>query len=754
MTEKSKSQIVEEINSTLSQMDEIYVKIREQCSSLASLRRREEKINQHYTSSDSKLPSNDSSNYFVDLDLLESVNVSFALSTAEAAERVSESLELFRSTAFKIFSLCESLSSLLTASIEYQSCYVFFQQVTEAFMQLTGSMVDEIDLITYWAYSNISPSLVPSHVSPSFRFASSCLPGRMMARTIWRNDRWKGGGVCLISLTGAAKSIKMAPLISARLIKFELILPFPKESRGLDITLQLLVYAFGTCNKEGTRKKRWIEMAKPTILIKQSKSTGYRGQEFAQYSRNQFPMGFCRLIRTTLWRRMLILSSEVRYRRSSAFQPLIHSEAIKKSSAVRSKRMSRTYEFLRTAYRDERQHAISPGVKASLKLIDVALVAGGENAARQVPVLVKSIFYHRLFSQNCRQPRPNFRFHIICSSNTCKGLSVLFDTWKVAGLIKVHFYDIAKYETIVLDLDTLVEGNLINLWNAAGRFESDEFTIPKDGLNQIFKASNDITIIGLVENQSEWYLSEREKSLWPALGHGFNTGVMLIDLKKMRKMGWNQYWKNVTQMHLKNASYTALADQTGLGLDTETQKESNKMKHESMTPASFRLQFALKMEHLSNLDGNLFKRNTTLWDKFKTTSYESGIMKFCSLLRLELKVKRRIFPFFFGSNANITGDVSLVSQLTLDRLHRLEEIAAHWEGPMSLAVYITDREAGILAEYLESSPFLISRNNIYIHLVFQEGVSFGSVNTIKEVPRIFKRIQEPPQALPLIIRID
>ncbi|VDL60434.1 unnamed protein product [Hymenolepis diminuta] len=189
MTQESKSQIVEEINSTLSRMDEIYVKIREQCSNLASLRRREEKINHYCMFSDSKLPSSYSSNYFVDLDLLESMNTSFALSIAKAAERVSESLELFRSTAFKIFSLCESLSSLLTARIECQSCYVFsFQQVTDAFMQLTGSMVDEIDLISYWAYSNISPNLVPSHVSPSFRFASSCLPGRMMARTIWRDD--------------------------------------------------------------------------------------------------------------------------------------------------------------------------------------------------------------------------------------------------------------------------------------------------------------------------------------------------------------------------------------------------------------------------------------------------------------------------------------------------------------------------------------------------------------------------------------
>lgn len=57
------------------------------------------------------------------------------------------------------------------------------------------------------------------------------------------------------------------------------------------------------------------------------------------------------------------------------------------------------------------------------------------------------------------------------------------------------------------------------------------------------------------------------------------------------------------------------------------------------------------------------------------------------------------------------------------RLHRLEEIAQHWEGPMSLAVYVTDREASLLVECIDSSPLLSRRRNILIHLVFQEGVS-------------------------------
>lgn len=96
-----------------------------------------------------------------------------------------------------------------------------------------------------------------------------------------------------------------------------------------------------------------------------------------------------------------------------------------------------------------------------------------------------------------------------------------------------------------------------------------------------------LQIIGLVENQSDWYIVKHGTSSWPALvsslkglfdiqiskfrtpanhslflqGCGYNTGVMLIDLKKMRTIGWSQHWKNIASIFLKNASHTSLADQ-------------------------------------------------------------------------------------------------------------------------------------------------------------------------------------------------
>lgn len=52
-------------------------------------------------------------------------------------------------------------------------------------------------------------------------------------------------------------------------------------------------------------------------------------------------MGFCRLIRTTFWGRVLRGSSETRYRRSTALLPLGHSRQMKRASFISSKRVSR-----------------------------------------------------------------------------------------------------------------------------------------------------------------------------------------------------------------------------------------------------------------------------------------------------------------------------------------------------------------------------------------------------------------------------
>ena len=72
-----------------------------------------------------------------------------------------------------------------------------------------------------------------------------------------------------------------------------------------------------------------------------------------------------------------------------------------------------------------------------------------------------------------------------------------------------------------------------------------------------------------MENQSDWYIPGKlwiGHSPWPALGRGFNTGVILMDLKLLRlHWHWSTLWRQVAEKELITMYLTALADQVTHG---------------------------------------------------------------------------------------------------------------------------------------------------------------------------------------------
>ncbi len=63
---------------------------------------------------------------------------------------------------------------------------------------------------------------------------------------------------------------------------------------------------------------------------------------------------------------------------------------------------------------------------------------------------------------------------------------------------------------------------------------------------------------------SDWYIPGAiVDAPWPALGRGFNTGVLLIDLQCLRHREWTSLWRNTTKAILasRNVTHLALADQ-------------------------------------------------------------------------------------------------------------------------------------------------------------------------------------------------
>ena len=62
----------------------------------------------------------------------------------------------------------------------------------------------------------------------------------------------------------------------------------------------------------------------------------------------------------------------------------------------------------------------------------------------------------------------------------------------------------------------------------------------------------------------------------------------------------------------------------------------------------------------------------------------------------------------------------------------LEAICKHWEGPISLALYLSDAEAQQFLRYAQGSEVLMSRGNVGYHIVYKEG-QFYPVNLLRNV---------------------
>uniref|UniRef100_A0AAY4D4I4 LARGE-2 n=1 Tax=Denticeps clupeoides TaxID=299321 RepID=A0AAY4D4I4_9TELE len=414
------------------------------------------------------------------------------------------------------------------------------------------------------------------------------------------------------------------------------------------------------------------------------------------------------------------------------------------------------------------------------ELIHVACVCAGHNASRDVVTLVKSILFHR------RNP---LHFHFITDTVANQILSNLFQSWMVPS-VQVSFYDADELKSevswipnkhysgiyglmkltltkalpsdlskvIVLDTDITFATDIAELW-------------------AIFKKFTEKQVIGLVENQSDWYLGNLWKNHkpWPALGRGFNTGVILLYLERLRRIGWEQMWRLTAERELMNMLSTSLADQDifnafikqnpvlvhqlpcfwNVQLSDHTRSEQcytevsdlkvihwnspKKLRVKNKHVEFFRNLYLTFLEY----DGNLLRRE--LFGCPSQASSESTRLQValeeldeddqCYEFRRERITVHRVHLYFLQYEYTPTDDdtdVTLVAQLSMDRLQMLEAICKHWEGPISLALYMSDAEAQQFLRYAQASEVLKNRKNVGYHIVYKEG-QFYPVNLVRNV---------------------
>uniref|UniRef100_A0A8C4EDZ9 Glycosyltransferase-like protein LARGE1 n=1 Tax=Dicentrarchus labrax TaxID=13489 RepID=A0A8C4EDZ9_DICLA len=412
--------------------------------------------------------------------------------------------------------------------------------------------------------------------------------------------------------------------------------------------------------------------------------------------------------------------------------------------------------------------------------IHVAIVCAGYNASRDVVTLVKSVLFHR------RNP---LHFHFITDSIAQQILSSLFHTWMVPA-VRVDFYDADELKSevswipnkhysgiyglmklvltktlpsdlqrvIVLDTDITFATDIAELWAVFHKFKGQQ-------------------VLGLVENQSDWYLGNLWKNHrpWPALGRGFNTGVILLLLDRLRKLRWEQMWRLTAERELMSMLSTSLADQDifnavikqnpflvhqlpcfwNVQLSDHTRSEKcykdvsdlkvihwnspKKLRVKNKHVEFFRNLYLTFLEY----DGNLLRRELFGCpseadhnsENLQKTLSELDEDDPCYEFRRERFTVHRTHLYFLHYEyepSSDSTDVTLVAQLSMDRLQMLEAICKHWEGPISLALYLSDAEAQQFLRYAQGSEVLMSRGNVGYHIVYKEG-QFYPVNLLRNV---------------------
>ena len=396
------------------------------------------------------------------------------------------------------------------------------------------------------------------------------------------------------------------------------------------------------------------------------------------------------------------------------------------------------------------------------KIIHVAIVCAGVDARHQVVTLLKSLLFYR---------KNSLHIHFLVDDETKVILSHFIQTWDIPDLT-VSFYLVQKHidkvawipnkhysgvygllkiiileilpsyiqKIILLDADLVFGEDIAKLWDQFMLFNTEE-------------------AIGLVENQSDWYLGIIWDNYipWPALGRGFNTGVMLLDCVKLRKWKWNNKWQGTTRKVINDLGSTALADQD---IINSVLKENPFLVH--ILPCKWNIQLSdhVKIElcysnysndigilHWNNrkkkrirktslkflqniyqvfvdLNGDLVKkpvfncnqRNSQLWDESFSEDSDDPCLELSESSSILHRTHLFYLPFEYSKTVD---DVSIVVQLSFDRLPMLEKLCSFWNGPVSAAVFVSDFETSQLINFVSQSNVLTDRKNVAYHLVFR-----------------------------------
>lgn len=386
-------------------------------------------------------------------------------------------------------------------------------------------------------------------------------------------------------------------------------------------------------------------------------------------------------------------------------------------------------------------------VKANAEVIHLATGCYGVRQIGRLTTMLKSVLFYRTNPM---------KLHILTDEETKIPLETYFSTWNISyftvtcypikdrlteeiswipythqhgnyGLHKLlldHILPENVEKIIVYDTDVVVLSDISELWRYFDRFIR-------------------MQAIGMAEESQLWY-QKNDIEIWPAVGSGYNGGLILYDLKKLRSLNWTLLWKNETKLVLAVKKQAYLAEQ-----DILNNFIKNNPDFFFILPCNWNVQFDKR-----TMVGSCYKKYKSKIKGLHTTPKKlnvtpTGTVQFVELYRravtsfMSMDGSRfsgsryshsyRIIPYFMGCD-NITGDITrditLVLLVEFREISELASVMKIWSGPMSIVIVGTDGQLPEVYELLQRE----GRKNIVYHYVYikknEQDISTNFLNDI------------------------
>uniref|UniRef100_A0A8C8VVS8 LARGE xylosyl- and glucuronyltransferase 2 n=1 Tax=Peromyscus maniculatus bairdii TaxID=230844 RepID=A0A8C8VVS8_PERMB len=394
--------------------------------------------------------------------------------------------------------------------------------------------------------------------------------------------------------------------------------------------------------------------------------------------------------------------------------------------------------------RNRSASGLHPPLPPKCELLHVAIVCAGHNSSREVITLVKSVLFYR------KNP---LHLHLVTDAVARNILETLFRTWMVPALV-IRFYDAEELKPLI---------SWIPNTHYSGLYGLMKLVLPSIlplSLARVIVLDTDVTF------------SSDIAELWALFAHF--SGVILLWLDRLRQTGWEQMWTLMAKRELLTLTATSLADQDvfnavikehpelvhplpcvwNVQLSDHTLAERCYLEAADLKVIHWNSPKKLRVKnkhaeffrnlHLTFLgyDGKLLRRELFGCpnqlppgaEQLQQALAQLDEEEPCFEFRQQQLTVHRVHITFLPHQPPPPRphDVTLVAQLSMDRLQMLEALCRHWSGPMSLALYLTDADAQQFLHFVETSPVLSARKDVAYHIVYRDGPLYP-VNQLRNV---------------------